>query len=426
MLAPVRRLIAFGLVVVLASCAPSGLALPTPSASTAQGTASASVSPIPSATASGSTASPSAEPTKPAPSSISVSAIQRVNQRVGFLAGWTGSSLVFWRTTDAGATWYELGLPAPGHLSALRFIDEKVGWAIGFFLRDVPQVACQQAAPAGAKPCRGVVLRTTDGGVSWQEALTVPTDAVAGEPMIALQAVDGDRAWVQIALSCAATRCPSELRRTTDAGKTWATVLAGDIGAMRFASATRGWVATHPAAEKVEVRSTSDGGATWTNSFSASGSAGFAELDAATADLAWLLTRDGASCTSSTCQRYELWRTSDGGKSWKSLGNPKRDAPCFFGHLTAPLFATPTRGWLGLNRGAGGAEASGGLLSTNDGGVTWTCSQTPPDTQLLSAADPDRVWAVGQDRFSDQSLKFVAVVDVVVERHGSSTQRGGQ
>jgi len=329
-----------------------------------------------------------------------VSAIQRLNEKVGFVAGWTGSSLVFAKTVDAGATWRDLGLPAAGHVSGLRFVDEKVGWAIGFFLRDVPQVACQQAAPAGAKPCRGVALRTTDGGVSWQEVLTVPTDAVTGEPMIALQAVDADRAWVVVASSCSAVTCPSELRRTIDAGKTWTTVLTGDIGAVRFASATRGWVATHPAAEKVEVRTTRDGGVTWTNALSVSGSGGFAELDAATTDLAWLLTRDGAYCTSSSCQRYELWRTSDGGNSWKSLGNPKRDQPCFFGHLTAPLFASPTRGWFGLNRGAGGAESPGGLLATNDGGMTWACVQTPPDTQLLSAADPDRVWAFGQERFT--------------------------
>jgi photosystem II stability/assembly factor-like uncharacterized protein len=172
-------------------------------------------------------------------------------------------------------------------------------------------------------------------------------------------------------------------------------VFTGPIGAIRFASASRGWVATYATGDKIEVRSTSDGGATWTKPFVASGSAGFAELDAATTNIAWLLTRDGGFCTSSTCQKYELLRTTDGGTTWNSLGNPKRDDPCFFGHLVGPLFASPTRGWLGLTLGAGGAEGTGGLLASNDGGMSWTCTRSPENVSLLSAADPDRVWVAG-------------------------------
>ncbi len=105
-------------------------------------------------------------------------------------------------------------------------------------------------------------------------------------------------------------------------------------------------------------------------------------------------------CTSSNCAKYELFRTDDGGLRWSSLGNPKDSAAnCAFGHLVGPLFASVGRGWLALNLGAGGAAGgSGGLLTTDDGGKRWRCAITPPNTNLVSAADPLHVWVTSQER----------------------------
>ena len=112
------------------------------------------------------------------------------------------------------------------------------------------------------------------------------------------------------------------------------------------------------------------------------------------------MTRDGAYCTASNCSKYELFRTVDGGLNWSSLGNPKRAAGnCSFGHLVGPTFATPGRGWLALTLGAGGVQGGpGGLLSTEDAGVTWRCTNTPPNTNLVTAADPLHVWVASEDR----------------------------
>jgi photosystem II stability/assembly factor-like uncharacterized protein len=372
----------------------------------------ADVNPSPSSTVSASL--PSTIPPTATPNdgtALSLSAIQRLNPNVGYIAGWTGTGLGLAKTSDGGTTWQRLHIPAD-RLTALRFIDEQVGWAAGFVNRDVPQIACQQAAPAGAQPCKGVVLRTQDGGKTWQTALAIPTNAVYGEPIPQIQAVDSLRAWaVTLDQSPCQGLCPSFLQRTTDGGQSWVTQLHGEIAAIRFASATRGWVALDdtPTPGTVEVRETSDGGSTWRVTLrTASGNA--MALDAATIDTAWLLTRDGAYCSSSDCQRYALFRRQEAGSSWSNLGNPKVfTAGCSGGHLAGPLFASAQAGWLGLSLGAGGAMVGpGGILKSQDSGQTWRCATTPPNIRLLSAADPLNVWAAGDDRRTGSTTLYTS------------------
>src|SRR5712691_1426799 len=150
---PVRSLL-IGAVVLCTACSPQSSVHPSPSAKV-------SVSPS-------STAAPT--PTQSYETTLLLSALQRLNPNVGYIAGWTGSGLGLAKTSDGGMTWQRLPMPAD-HLAALRFINEGVGWAGGFVNRDVPQIACHQAAPAGAQPCKGVVLRTEDGGNTWQTVL---------------------------------------------------------------------------------------------------------------------------------------------------------------------------------------------------------------------------------------------------------------
>src|SRR2546423_1014936 len=386
---PIRWLLLVALV-LLAACSPS------PSGSQVSPSPSILKGPPPTLPA-----TPTPTPTASDSTTVTFSAIQRLNVRVGYVAGWSGGGAKLAKTSDGGTTWQRLSVPAD-YLTSLRFIDERVGWAGGFVNRDVPQVACHQAAPAGAQPCKGVVLRTQDGGQTWQTVLAIPTDSIQGEPIRQIQAVDGQRAW---ALTLDQTPCQfpclSYLQRTTDGGRPWTTIAHADIAAIRFASASRGWIALDdtPSPGTVEVRETSDGGMTWqTRLRTATGNA--AGLDAATVSTAWLLTMDTAYCTASDCQKYALFRTDNGGLSWSNLANPKDvTANCSGGHLAGPLFASIGRGWIGLNLGAGGANVGpGGILKSEDGGRTWGCATTAPNTSLISAADPLHGWAAGADR----------------------------
>src|SRR5438034_2490511 len=319
-------------------------------------------------------ASPSASPPvaspPPASAQLRIDAVQRLGPGIGFLSGVTAGGPLLAVTADGGATWRRVAAPAT--MTALRFVSERVGWA---------------AASADPDARTGLVLRTTDGGATWQQTLSFVVGGPGGEPVRQLEAADADHAWVLTgAAPPCASPCPTELRRTTDGGRTWTTLVRG-VDAVRFASASRGWLAVSDFAGGTRARLTNDGGTTWEDAFQTR-SGSVVGLDAATTGTAWLLTRDLRSCTASSCLRFELFRTDDG-RRWSSLGNPKDHAgSCVVGHLLGPLFASPTRGWLALTLGAGGARGGqGGLMGTGDGGRTWRCVDMP-HTLRVSGADP--------------------------------------
>jgi photosystem II stability/assembly factor-like uncharacterized protein len=313
----------------------------------------------------------------------SLMAIQELTPQAGVVAGFAGlrtdvnRPFVMAKTVDGGQSWHAFPVPLT-QITTLRFIDEQLGWASGF---EWPSY---------------VVVRTTDGGATWRVVLSSPSQT-SSPPEVApeLQVVDAVRAWALIPQSaCSNTQCPTELRRTTDGGQTWTTVATGDIALIRFASATRGWMAIGNIGNSAQVRMTSDGGTTWSAGFSTTTGLPVG-LDAATVNIAWFLTSNGGYCTSSNCSNYTLFRTTDGGLNWANLGNPKAFATsCSGGHLIGPLFASPLRGWFGLSLGAGGANVGpGGILRSEDGGLSWTCTTTPPNVNQVSAADPLHVWA---------------------------------
>ena len=331
----------------------------------------------------------------PPESNVLIAAVQRLDTQVGYIVGPAGGCTGIFKTSDGGTNWQRLAR-VDGAITGVRFIDQQVGWARAEVMRDVPRIGCRNAPPG---PCRGLVLRTLDGGRTWQEVLSIPTQE-SRTAIWQLQAVDGQVAWV---LTVPPSACPSEcrmtLRRTTDGGATWTSLLEGELTAIRFASASRGWVALIDPDGTVEVRATSDGGNTWTTGRRLTTRGSPTTLDAATTQTAWLLVTDWTSCSASTCGTYELFRTDDGGLSWSSLGNPKDSVgSCGFGQLVGPVFASLQRGWLALNLGAGGGSGPGGLLTTEDGGKTWSCSSTTPNTELISAADPLHVWVTSEKR----------------------------
>jgi photosystem II stability/assembly factor-like uncharacterized protein len=363
------------------------------------------------------TPSAGAAPTDPSASPptdmvpLSLAAIQRVDARTGFITGWTGTGLGLARTLDGGAGWQRIAVPTAS-ITSLRFIDANVGWAAGFIPRDVPQVACAQAPAQQSSPCYGVVLRTVDGGSTWQRTLSVVDDGVNGEPVRQIQATDAQTAWA-LTYACSSTplinallNCPTDLSRTTDGGRSWTTLVSGEIVSIKFATSRHGWLALADPNGSYEVRFTDDGGSTWNRGMQTSSGA-IVGLDAANIQTAWAMTRDGGACSASTCDKYELFRTMDGGLTWTSLGNPKPSTGnCSIGHLMGPLFASPTRGWIALNLGAGGVAAPGGLLQTEDGGKTWRCTNIPPNTYLLSAADPEHIWVTSNQRGSEATTVY--------------------
>jgi photosystem II stability/assembly factor-like uncharacterized protein len=367
---------------LIGACSPVTPA-PTPTTS-----ASASLAPVASTPAAAS-ASPSAAPAfEPFPP------IQYLDNTTLF----AGSFPQVFRSDDTGASWVSLGAPLYARFEDLRMIDRDRGWSVLFFIGDQPQIGCQQASTAA--PCHSAIAVTSDGGRSWTVRLTSPLNPGGGASIDHLQAVDAAHAWALVTTTCDQSGvCDKELRATADGGSTWKTLRSGRLRQLRVASLGRAWLGEDAGNGSV-VYSTADGGTTWRQQLATQQP--LIALDAASERDAWALTEDGGYCTASSCQRYELLVTADGGGSWSSLANPKENVvsgpACTFGHLAGPIFASPRIGWLGVNRGAGGAAVGpGGMMRTEDGGRTWTCSLVPPDVGRLSAADPDHVLALSRD-----------------------------
>lgn len=360
----------------------------------------------PSHSANATTTAPTASRTSSAQPStsnpISLAAIQRLDGRVGFIAAWTGGGPGLARTTDGGTTWKTIATPT-ARITGLRFIDQNVGWAAGMIPRPMAGVACQQAPPTPMDPCYGVVLRTQDGGLTWQKALLVVDDGVYSDPILQIQAIDGQLAWALV-LACTPTSqpvgtygCPAEVRRTSDGGHTWTTQTSGYIDAIRFATPHRGWLTSVNPDGSFDIKVTDDGGMTWLNRLHTT-SGEVVGLDAANAQTAWVMTRNGGYCTATTCTNYELFRTTDGGSTWSSLGNPKPSTgACGSGQLVGPLFASATEGWLAENTGAGGVKVTTGVLHSEDGGRSWRCLSSLSNTYLVSAADPLHLWVTSNN-----------------------------
>jgi photosystem II stability/assembly factor-like uncharacterized protein len=167
-----------------------------------------------------------------------------VDDSTGFLLGSKYSDpdpIILYRTVDAGASW----APVPGSKGSLlrtvltiAFASERTGWAGG-----------------------GVIMKTTDGGATWQTQLSAAT--VRKFCFFSEQygfAVGG-----------------KSILRTADGGATWQNVTPvdariADLRGISFVDRNHGWVVGRAPDEPADGRlykhtillSTHDGGTTWT------------------------------------------------------------------------------------------------------------------------------------------------------------------
>jgi len=166
---------------------------------------------------------------------MSVLALHMFDSGHGIVA--TGSGAIL-RTTDAGENWAPV--ERRGHadsLSSLVFLDERRGWAAG----------------------HGDVLRTDDAGETWRSLTPEGVDVSYRSPVRAMQFQDERRGFV--------AGNDGSLMRTADGGVTWERVSTPlPDGApphfwdMFFVDDQAGWVV----GEEGAILATRDGGSTWT------------------------------------------------------------------------------------------------------------------------------------------------------------------
>jgi photosystem II stability/assembly factor-like uncharacterized protein len=237
-------------------------------------------------------------------------------------------------------------------------------------LRGLSAVSRHVAWASGA---RGTVLRTVDGGRSWQQV--GPPDTAT----LDFRDIEAFDAKTAVALSIGGGES-SRVYRTTDGGRTWTetfrnTEPAAFYNCVAFFDARNGLVVGDPVAGEFRVLSTSDGGRTWTRlpgpsaledeyQFSASGQC----VTVADRLDAWLAT--GGSTVA------RVLHSPDRGRTWTASETPlasSQSAGVFAVAFRSPRTGIAIGGDYAVPKN--GADA---LALTRDGGRTWREPATAP------------------------------------------------
>jgi photosystem II stability/assembly factor-like uncharacterized protein len=216
---------------------------------------------------------------------------------------------------------------------------------------------------------RGEVLRTLDGGRSWQTVS--PRDSVG----LLFRDVEATSAWKASVLSIG-EGAASRIYTTFDGGRTWTTAFVNDdprafYDCMDFyAGDRRGLALSDPVDGKFRIAATDDWGRTWHVLPSAGmppaadGEFAFAASGTCLVTSgrhAWFATGGGAS---------RVFHSRDGGLTWSAAAAPIPAAVA--GGVFSLAFRNPREGVMvggDFTAPANGLRASG---FTRDGGATWT------------------------------------------------------
>ena len=349
--------------------------------------------------------------------------------------GWavTGGADVL-HTTDGGATWTDQPTGESDSLYGVRFVSTTEGWATGDW---------------------GTILHTADGGVTWERQVSATLDTLYD-----IESVDADHVWVIGMASVLAT---------TDGGATWTLQLGGPIfsdwywygpdtlfSAGAFIDAQQGCVVGYRALQRQEedyaasAWSTTDGGATWTQT-DVDGVSGLGAITtqggtywAAGAGNAIAHSADGVHWTRDTVEapvylegiamtaggigwavgsgESDDWfsnsnvttgivlKTVDGGVTWEPVADPVLSGDA----LVSVTFDGPDDGRI--------LGESGALYVTHDAGATWAPvgpDREAPVTFAAITRSPDGVlWAVGKTGSNDDYYGYGSSSTGVVWRSG--------
>ena len=232
-------------------------------------------------------------------------------------------------------------------------------------------VSAVSGTVAWASGNKGTVVRTVDGGATW--AMVPPPDT-AGLDFRDIEAFDATTAYV---LSIG-NGDKSRIYKTTDGGKTWVLQFTSAdpksfYDAIAFWDAKTGLAFGDPVDGHFTVIRTADGGRTWT--------------PVPPANLPPALDNEGAFAASGTClvvagtthawfgtggaARARVFRSADRGLTWSAA-----DTPIMAGNASSGVFSLAFAD-AGHGVAAGGdyrreRDSGDNLVSTSDGGKTWT------------------------------------------------------
>jgi photosystem II stability/assembly factor-like uncharacterized protein len=270
--------------------------------------------------------------------------------------GWAvGSNGLIVHTLNGGGTWEIQGSGTTAYLSRVAFPSSSAGYVLG------------SGWGLGANPAEygSVILRTLDGGSQWSTAEPLPTQALMRDLMFTTPA----HGWV--------VGGNGTILVTSDAGATWSPQESGttnELNGVSFPTALCGWVVGAGGV----ILHTSDGGTTWLAQDSGS--------TKPLLDVSFVDENNGWAVGSDYAGDNTLLHTDDGGAHWTVQG------PGYLGgnSLVEVSFANSNVGW------AVAEDWNGVILSTTDGGLTWTTKSVPNNAYGVATVDAETAWVVGQ------------------------------
>ena len=347
-----------------------------------------------------------------------------------WVAGFSGQ---MWRTSDGGRSWRKQQTNTNAHFNSISAVSPDEAWAAAF------GEGFSDVGPFEVPP--SVLLHTTDGGATWQQAFRSSKYGVFQQ----VQFVDAQRGWLlatpcfpgQRIQDCNAFSDGAALLRTEDGGRTWLEVSlpaeAERRGSTQWFANGRGYLSAfecsnNPSSicEPAFFRS-DDGGDTWT------------KIAQPVPDgmLGWrFVSPDRGYALTSTCDpngncTYTFVQTLDGGVTWSAIGpgpfvfGPSFDATST--KLLVPSSGGERPGGITLIDLATGSETAAvvpghepfsdvafatrergyavnrtGLWVSDDGGASWRAGPAPVAAYEVSAPSRDVVWIAGADPACEQ------------------------
>jgi photosystem II stability/assembly factor-like uncharacterized protein len=269
--------------------------------------------------------------------------------------GWVGGDdgLVL-RTDDGGRTWEQQSAGVSDGVNDIYFRDKEDGYLLA----------------------ANRVMLTEDGGRTWRTAASFAAADFAGATpeLYSVRFTSKKRGWVVGSVSRGDRVLDSLLLRTDDGGRTWQRVAAPvrfELLHLDFRGERRGWIV----GDRGTVLHTRDGGETWQQQRTNT-SATLYHVDFEDDETGWAVG-----------ERSTILRTTDGGATWLAVEVPAIGTRAT---LLSVAFANKEDGFV--------VGRNGTILRSSDGGRTWVRQESGAKQHIYALFVRDkRAWAVGGD-----------------------------
>jgi photosystem II stability/assembly factor-like uncharacterized protein len=266
-------------------------------------------------------------------------------------SGWTGTSIsidnpvyTLWNSTNGGVDWTQKNLNYSGRIYGIDFINKNVGWAVGE---------------------QGLILRTQDGGTSWNMIKTVHN-------LYAVHFINGTSGF--------AVGDNGTMLMSSNEGNTWK-LLSGSgtrnsLYSVIFFDKNIGLAVGSGGT----IMHTTTGGELWSDYY----------ISLNSSSTSWT-----SICFPDTSTGYllgngfnNILKTSNSGKSWTWTDRQSS------WYINSAFFINPTNGWLAGEKGVIGYRTGKDMWNA------WTSQTSGTDKDLYSIFFLDTLtgWAVGEER----------------------------